>query len=214
MKGMRPLQPVECERIRSELLKSFQPKRNIALFEVGISTGFRIKEILTVRLGDVIQGGNVVEELYIAKRHIKKQLQSRSILLQPTAQAAVLTWADELKKLGYETKSDFLFQSTKGANKAICESMAWGIIKNAATGAGLTGRIGTHSLRKTFAYNFLREGRGMGMNDIDILRALQKALGHRRLESTLSYVGYDEENINRVLNSMRERNTQQELLLI
>lgn len=46
-----------------------------------------------------------------------------------------------------------LFRSREGENKAISRTQAHCILKDAFEKAGLTGKVATHSMRKTFAQN-------------------------------------------------------------
>jgi site-specific recombinase XerD len=65
---------------------------------------------------------------------------------------------------------------------------AWRILNAAAKALCLPGKIGNHSMRKSFAervYNKL--GR-------DLVKT-QKALGHRSINSTVSYLSFIQEDI-------------------
>ncbi len=64
MRGCRPLTEAEV----SLVLKSFggtYGKRNKALFIVGHRTGFRISELLSLTVGDVLQHGKIVDHLTV-----------------------------------------------------------------------------------------------------------------------------------------------------
>jgi site-specific recombinase XerD len=57
---------------------------------------------------------------------------------------------------------------------------------------GLTGKLGTHSMRKTFARRIhAKLGR-------DLMKT-QKALGHARVTSTVSYLSFAEEEIDEAI---------------
>jgi integrase len=70
MKGSRPLSDEEVALVA----KSFggvYAKRNRAMFLVGIRTGFRISEILSLRVGDVQQHGKILGAITVQRRHMK-----------------------------------------------------------------------------------------------------------------------------------------------
>jgi site-specific recombinase XerD len=47
-------------------------KRNKALFVVGYRTGFRISELLSLRVGDVQQHGKIVDHMTVQRKHMKE----------------------------------------------------------------------------------------------------------------------------------------------
>ena len=56
----------------------------------------------------------------------------------------------------------------------------------------MTGKLGTHSMRKTLARR-VYEGSGK-----DLMKT-QKALGHSRITSTVSYLSFDEKDLDDIL---------------
>jgi site-specific recombinase XerD len=64
MKGCRPLTDNEVQVISRSFGGTFG-KRNKALFVVGYRTGFRISELLSLRVGDVQQHGKVVDQVAV-----------------------------------------------------------------------------------------------------------------------------------------------------
>ena len=94
----------------------------------------------------------------------------------------------QLRTAGYMTDTDFVFQSRKGGNRPISRVQAWRIIRGAAAAHQLTGKVGTHSLRKTFA------DRVYDALDRDLVKT-QRALGHRNINSTVQYLSFREEDI-------------------
>lgn len=187
MKGCRPLTDAEVADVLASFFGRYAA-RDRALFILGTKSGFRISELLSLRIGDVIQAGKIVDRVTVRRANMKKKLEGRTVLLHPDAKAALTTWVDQLRGLGYMSADDFVFQSRVGTNRSICKAQAWKIIHRTAVDAGLTGKIGTHTLRKTFA-NAVYERLGR-----DLVRT-QKALGHRNINSTVSYLSFREEDI-------------------
>lgn len=64
-------------------------------------------------------------------------------------------------------------------------AQAWKVINDAAKAVGITGHIGTHTLRKTFAYHAYKQGK-------DIVQ-IQKLLNHSSPAVTLAYIGITQE---------------------
>ena len=62
MKGTRPLNNDEIRRVSAAFTGTFEV-RNRGLFMLGVSTGGRISELLSLRIGDVYQNGKPVSDL-------------------------------------------------------------------------------------------------------------------------------------------------------
>ena len=200
MKGCRPFTDQELEQMEIQLRAGPQGTRNVAFFLLGWQTGFRISEILALRLGDVVHLGEVVQDLKMRKAHRKGQPESLIMYLPARARMGIRRLVDELGRRGFLCRDDFLFQTASLGNKAITRTYAWGIIRRAADAIGLDGSIGTHSMRKTFAqkvYDHCKERSAAG-EPIDPLTETKEALGHENVQSTIHYLGLRNENTRRL----------------
>jgi len=195
MKGCRPFSQDESDAIVARLAGGQFGRRDVALFCLGIQTGFRISELLSIRLRDLIQDGKLVDRLSVSRRFMKKKKASRSVILTSATRDVLSTWLSELRDLGYMAPDDYVFQSGAGSNKAISRVRAYQIIHAAARAEGLTGTIGTHSLRKTFADRLYATFLDRQENGIDALRTMSKALGHANINNTDKYLSFREEEI-------------------
>lgn len=156
-------------------LLSQQSQRDLLLFVLGINTGLRISDLLSLQVNDVWDGEKGKEFLII---YDEKSGEERIFYLNNKIQT-------ELKKyltLSQLKESDYLFKSKKN-NSAITRQQAYRIINNAAKEAGITGKIGTHTLRKTFGYHAYRKGIAISI--------LMKIFQHHSYSETLKYIGID-----------------------
>ena len=88
MSGCRPLQRAEVV----EVAQSFGGRsaaRDCALFLVGLSTGFRITELLSLRWQACVRHGQVAAALTVARRAMKNKQRGRTVALHPHAQAEI-----------------------------------------------------------------------------------------------------------------------------
>jgi site-specific recombinase XerD len=85
-------------------------------------------------------------------------------------------------------RNTFVFRSQKGTNRPMSRRHAWGILHEAVVTNGLTGKLGTHAMRKTFAQNIYRE---LGYS----LAKTQRAPGHKHVNSTISSLSVDDDEI-------------------
>ena len=70
MKGTRPLDNDEIRRVSTCFTGTFQV-RNRGLFMLGVSTGGRISELLSLQLGDVTRTGRL-SAIYSLKSRLSK----------------------------------------------------------------------------------------------------------------------------------------------
>lgn len=194
MRGCRPLTQDEASRVLAEF-QGTNVLRNRALFLLGTKSGFRISELLSLRLGDILQHGQIVDRVSVARRYMKKQREGRTILLHPEAKLALWAWIPVLRDRGYMTAESFVFQSMAGGNRPISRITAYRILIRAFRNNRLTGKLGTHSMRKTFATHVYEK---LGW---DLLKT-QRALGHKDIRSTVSYLTFREEDVDEAILSI------------
>ena len=187
MRGCRPLTDDEVERVLGHL-SGRNAARSRAIFVLGVKTGYRISELLSLRVRDVLHRKEIVSRIGVPRRRMKGRRQSRSVLLHPQARLALATWLEELCQRGPLGRDSYVFPSRKGSNRPLGRIQAWRILRRAFEDAGLTGSLGTHSLRKTFADRIYER---LG-NDLVLT---QRALGHRDPASTVAYLSFREEEI-------------------
>ena len=70
MKGTRPLDNDEIRLVSACFSGKFEV-RNRGLFLLGVSTGGRISELLSLQIGDVYQNGKAVTSLLFEKNIVK-----------------------------------------------------------------------------------------------------------------------------------------------
>jgi integrase len=194
MKGCRPLTDEEVQIISRSFGGTFG-KRNKALFVAGYRTGFRISELLSLTVGDVQQHGKIVHHVTVQRKHMKKKTEGRTVPLHPEARAALSVWLEALATMlkGTLDPQTPVFCSrvrdtATGLRRAISREQAWRILKEAFASNELTGKLGTHAMRKTFA------NRMYDRLNRDLVK-VQQAMGHRNINSTVTYLSFREEDI-------------------
>jgi len=84
MRGCRPLNDDEVYDV-SRSFWGEHARRDKTLFLLGVKSGFRISELLSLRLRDVVQAGRLVDRVTVERRNMKKKLEGRTVLLHPDA---------------------------------------------------------------------------------------------------------------------------------
>jgi integrase len=197
MAGCRALTDDEVQLVRKSFSGVYK-RRNEALFVLGIKAGFRISELLSLRVGDVRQYGKMVERVEVSRRYMKGgkagKASSRSVPLHPEARAALSVWLDVLqRRLGGTLDPQIpvfcsRVQRDDGTLRAISRVQAWRILHAVYLDHALAGKVACHSLRKTFAMRVHAYYHG------NLLKT-QKALGHKNINSTIKYLALDEAEV-------------------
>ena len=183
MKGTRPLDNDEIRRVSTCFTGTFAV-RNRGLFMLGVSTGGRISELLSLRIGDVYQNRKPVTDLLYGKSIVKGGEVSRSVPMNADGRR----WIDKLvnwhrRHYGKPIVSKRpLFPSRhKSGTVPMHRQNAHAILKTAFIEAGLNGHIATHSLRKSFAQRLYDKTGDIYM--------VQELLGHKNISTTQKYLG-------------------------
>ncbi|MEW6326762.1 MAG: site-specific integrase [Thermodesulfobacteriota bacterium] len=100
MKGCRPLNDQEVKLVTMSFGGKYAT-RDKALFLLGLKSGFRISELLSLRLSDVLRAGRMADCVSVQRRHMKKKTESRTVLLRPEAKETLDKWINELKANGH-----------------------------------------------------------------------------------------------------------------
>lgn len=180
--GTRPLTDDEAE----QMLNSFNNLRDSTLFLLGIKTGFRISELLSLKLADLKEhNGTLKLNLSVSKSKVKGKTSTRSIPLSNSTLEALKLYVDSLPE-----QQTYLFESRE--DLPLSRIQAWRIWKLAARRLNFTGRIATHSARKSFAYKMYEK---LGK---DIAKT-QRAMGHKSVNSTIAYLQVNMDEINNAI---------------
>ncbi len=172
--------------------------RDRALFLLGVTCGFRIQELLSLRVQDVVFEGRVVDRVTVQKHNTKGSIESRNVLLLGVAREGLLDWITEgLWRRGYVSPETYLFRSEFGVNRPIGPRHAYRVLAHNYRRNHLAGKLGTHTMRKTYAkflYADFQERRARG-EPVEPLPLVSKGLGHKSLNSTMSYLSFMTEDI-------------------
>lgn len=180
---MNYVEPIRDKNKLEDILKHLKKtnNRNYILFCIGIYTGLRISDILslqvkhvkdkeTIRLKEKKTGKNKVIKI---NRFLKKEL---DIYIED--------------KEEYE----YLICNSKTGIEPITRQHAYKIIKDVCYMFGIE-NVGTHSLRKTFGYHYYNATKDTAV--------LQNIFNHSDPSITLRYIGINQDTISDAYESMR-----------
>ena len=182
MKGTRPLNNDEIRRVCAAFTGTFEV-RNRGLFMLGVSTGGRISELLSLQIGDVYQNARPVTDLLFDKTIVKGKETSRTVPVNVDGRHAIadlVKWHRDRYR-DVDDKRPLFASRNKGGTVAMNRQTAHDMLKEAFMSAGLNGKLATHSLRKSFAQRVYEQS-----GDIYLV---QELLGHKNVATTQKYLG-------------------------
>jgi integrase len=149
---------------------------------LGLHTALRIADLLRLRWVDVYDWNSGAFKSHVTLVE-KKTGKQKTIALN---QAAVRALRLQLPK----GREEFIFANNRKGSRAICRVQAWRIIRMAATAIKAIGRIGCHSLRKTFGYFAWKAGALPVM--------LMDIFNHSSFDTTKRYLGITQDDRDRI----------------
>jgi integrase len=174
-----PLTLKEVWSIRS-YLQLDESIRDLALFNLAIDSKLRACDLVQIALSDITTGSA------IRSRAVIRQQKTDSIVrfeITDQTKTALSDWINHSNL----TSQDYLFPSKSKKDDHLSTRQYSRIAARWFTSIGLDKCVyGTHSLRRTkAAYIYRKTGN---------IRAVQLLLGHKKLESTVRYLGIDVED--------------------
>jgi site-specific recombinase XerC len=175
----RALKPRQVWAIRF-FLDQHRRHRDRALFDLAIDSKLRGCDVVKIKIGDLVSGGQIRTRAIIVQQKTGRPVQFE---LKDDARASLLAW---LERRG-GTIDDYAFPSRIDHAEHISTRQYARLVDEWVTGIGLRREdYGTHSLRRTKA-SIIYKATGN-------LRAVQILLGHTKIESTVRYLGVDVED--------------------
>jgi len=185
---MEFVQPIR-ERSQIEDMKEFfksKSLRNWALFTLGINSALRISDILALTVDDVMDSqGNIRERIRVKEIKTKK---GKSFPFTAKVKEALDIY------IKTDNPTGALFPSRQSGEKAMSRLQFHRAIKEAAEHVGIKENIGSHSMRKSWAYTAYVRGVA--------LVQIMFALNHSSESMTLRYLGITQEKLDEVYMEM------------
>ena len=156
--------------------------RNYLLFTMGIHTALRISDMLCLKWDDVYNFDNncVRNEFSVVE---KKTGKSKIIAINKSVIKAITKLFKKIKPKA----SSFLFAHPY-INKAISRIQAYRILKSASEKSYVDTPVSCHSLRKTFGYHLLKQGKSLAV--------IMDIYNHSNYAVTRRYLGITQDDKN------------------
>lgn len=171
----RPLRPKDVWSIRARL-EIDDRARDLALFNLAIDSKLRASDLVSLKIEDVQIGGRIRERAIIVQQKTGRPVQFE---LTDSTRKALQPWLAHRASM-----TGFLFPGQKRKQSHLSTRQYARLVHSWVAEAGLDSpSYGTHSMRRTKVAQIYRKTGN--------LRAVQLLLGHRKLESTVRYLGIE-----------------------
>jgi integrase len=171
-----PLRPKHVWSIRTKL-QAAGCTRDLALLNLAIDSKLRGCDVVTLRVEHVAPSGYSVDRATVRQRKT-----GQAVKFELTEQTRLAV--DDYIRTSGKKPGEYLFSSNRKPGQSLTTRqyarMAWDWVASIGLDPHL---FGTHSLRRTKATLIYRRTGN--------LRAVQLLLGHRRIESTVRYLGVE-----------------------
>ena len=175
----RALKPRQVWAIRF-FLDQHRRMRDRALFDLAINSKLRGCDVVKIKIGDIVLGGQVRARAIVIQAKTGRPVQFE---LMADARASLLAW---LERRG-GSLDEYVFPSRTDHARPLSTRQYARLVDEWVSGVGLRPEeYGTHSLRRTKA-SIIYKASGN-------LRAVQILLGHAKIENTVRYLGVDVED--------------------
>jgi len=151
--------------------------RDLAMFNLAIDSKLRGCDVVALKVEDVAPSGYAIDRATVRQKKTGRPV--RFELTEHTRQAI-----DDYLQMAGRKPGEFLFPSRRGMDRSVSTRQYARLVGMWMAEIGLDPHIfGTHSLRRTKASMIYRRTGN--------LRAVQILLGHRKIESTVRYLGIE-----------------------
>lgn len=174
MEFVNPIRDLETIQAMKEELRKHSV-RDLLLFVLGINTGISLIDLLSLTVEDVWDGEKPKQFLYVKN---ERTGEDQAHYLNCNIGEILREY---LSMIDWQP-GDYLFKSKKDC-RPITRQQAYRIINRSAREVGISEKIGTHTLRKTFGYHAYYKGVA-----ISIIKSI---LHHHSTAETLKYLGID-----------------------
>ena len=168
------LKEIWAIRIRLQLSNHI---RDLALFNLAIDSKLRSCDLIKIRVMDIAHGTTISNRAIVMQQKTHQPVQFE---ITEQTRESISNWIEN----AHLNSQDYLFKSRFKSSLHISTRQYGRIVEKWVSQIGLdTTAYGTHSMRRTKATLIYRRAKN--------LRAVQLLLGHRKLESTVRYLGIE-----------------------
>lgn len=160
--------------------------RNKMMWLIGMNIGIRASDLRTLKWSfffDIENGERVYKEFYSLKpQKTRKKGKFVKLYFNQTVKQAINEYLEKYP-ISDDGLDNYIFMGREG--KPISVQQMWNVVCNTAAEAGIKQNVGTHTLRKTWAFHCWHDAQDKNK----ALIVLQRCFNHNSPLTTLGYIG-------------------------
>lgn len=176
------LDSIECSTLVGQ--------RNQTMFELNYACGFRVSEIINLKLTDLHMTSKMISIM-------GKGSKERIVPIHDYALKKLRLYLTDTRMHLLEGKKDFGYVFVNARGGQLTRQGYFKILKDVSLQAGITKEISPHTIRHSFATHLLESG-------VD-LRLIQELLGHEDISTTQIYTHISQNKLKEVYNTAHPR---------
>ena len=181
--SVEPIRSIKKIRKMISHMEDKYSKRDALLFRMGINTILRVGDILSLRYCDIYdENGDFRRYLILSEQKTKKE---KKIKLNDKIREEIDSYCRHFEL----DSDDYIFMSHRSPDAPLDRIQAWRILKQAAKECGID-NFGTHSMRKTLAYQIYKETKNLAL--------VMHMLNHQSSKQTMRYIGINQDEMDNV----------------
>ena len=194
MKFVEPIRDLRKVTQIKHSLKGAEKIRELVLFHLGINSALRLSDLLEVQVRDLFEEDGSIRGFFEVKE--AKTGKVNRITITPSVKESLALYKDKHPKALEDPENFIFFHSKKMpiGHLPIGRKQAWKLIGDWCKNAGLKGRFGGHTLRKTWGYQARKQ--------LVPLEIIQHKLNHSSLAVTQRYLGITADEIEEACNKL------------
>jgi len=171
---MQRVNPVSSDIQHERILTYLESrhKRFAILYRLGVESGLRVSDLLNLRVSHIRECQRVGSHTLT----MKKTKTEITIKISPELLTEIMSY---IKSHKLRSEDALFWSRERNRRRPLSRQHVHRVLKAAGIAVDLE-RIGTHSMRRTFALHLYRQCGDM--------REVQKAMGHKYISSTVCYM--------------------------
>jgi integrase/recombinase XerD len=192
-KQAKVLNEAEIKRLKAVINDNRYAARNMTMFLLALNVGLRAKEIISLKVGDVLNDDLQVRDMCVLAKEQTKRNEANRIFFNTVVRKQLAKYFDDDACKHLKHKKDSTVFLTKN-NKAFTTNSFVDLFSKLFKLADIQ-QASTHSMRRTFATTLA--------NNATSVFAIQKLMRHKNISTTQLYVSVTDTQLVNATNNLK-----------
>lgn len=181
------MESITNSKDRKEKISNY---KKAIIWTIGTHNGFRVVDLLQIKYSDIFSKNG--EFKIYENRKEQKTGKYKGLIITDKTKNLISNYIVDCN-IKYEL-SDYLFSNPANKEKHLSDTWVGDFIKEITKQLGIKGNYYTHTLRKTFAYQYFVMLSNNEADKVTALVQVQHMLNHANQQLTLRYLGLEKQD--------------------